>query len=88
MGGLPPSLAGIWFNSRILPTQEHPSGTVDGVNTLFTLSYIAMPGTLKLFVNGIFQTPNIAYTYNEAAATVTLAVAPPIGAAIYADYLH
>lgn len=57
---------------------QTPSGTVDGVNTVFGIT-----GALNnLFVNGSFQTPNIDYTFS--GGNVSFTVAPPKGSVLYA----
>ena len=54
-------------------TQEQPAGKVDGVNTIFTLSYAPTPGSLDLMLN-IRQRENQDYTID--GQTITFAVAP------------
>jgi len=40
------SIAGVWYNQNILPTQDTPNGAINGSNTIFALSFLPMPGTL------------------------------------------
>lgn len=82
------SLAGVWYNQNILPTQDTPQGTLDGVNTLFTILYLPMPGTLNVYVDGLYQTPGVAYEFNTATLTITFATPPAPSAALQATYLH
>lgn len=54
---------------------ETPSGTLDGSNTLFTLTYspVNLPA-IWLFLNGVFQEPTSDFTVT--GSTITYAVAP------------
>jgi len=61
--------------------QEVPTGTVDGTNTVFTLSYSPIAGTLLVYVNGLLAT-----NYTLAGATITFSAAPTSGASLYATY--
>lgn len=61
------------------PSQETPLGTVDGSNAVFTLS--RAPNFLIFMVDGQVQDPT---TYTVANTTVTLNVAPTLGAAVRA----
>lgn len=63
----------------VLPTfadNETPVGTIDGVNTIFTLAHSPSPATSSQgFVNGLLQDFGVDYTLS--GATITFAVAPP-----------
>jgi hypothetical protein len=60
---------------------ETPSGTVNGVNTIFTLQNIPNPAsTLQLYWNGVLQTQGIDYTLS--GLTITFFVAPPTGSLV------
>lgn len=63
---------------------EIPSGTVDGVNTVFTLANIPTTGSQHIYVNGLRQTPTVDYTIS--ADTITFTVAPVISSNLLADY--
>ena len=82
------SLAGVWYNPNILPTQDIPNGAIDGSNTIFALLFLPMPGTLNIYVNGLYQTPGVSYVFNQDNLIVTFATAPPLGATLAATYLH
>lgn len=56
--------------------KEIPSGTIDGVNTTFTLANIPSPSaSLELFLNGVNQNGN----FSLSSATITYVVAPSVG---------
>ena len=63
--------------------QEVPAGTVDGTNTVFTLTFSPIAGTLLVYVNGLLAT-----NFTLAGATITFAAAPTSGASIYASYSY
>lgn len=65
-------------------TSEVPSGTVDGVNTVFTTTGYPSPHAIWLYVNGIYQTINSKFTLN--GNVITFATPPPLGAILYIDY--
>lgn len=58
---------------------EVPSGTINGINTTFTLSYAPSPATmLLLFRNGVFQTAG-GEDYTLSGSTITYVTAPATG---------
>lgn len=66
---------------------EVPSGTVDGVNMVFTLAHPPSPSTgLMLFVNGILLSQGSGSDYTLSGATIVLLDAPPVGSNVLATY--
>jgi hypothetical protein len=63
---------------------EVPSGTVDGVNTVFLLAQVPISGAITLSVNGAVQDPA---TFSLSSNEITFGTAPPSGAIILATYL-
>ena len=66
--------------------QEVPSGTVDGVNTSFTLT--ANPvysSTVHIYLNGLLQRQGTDYTVSGTAVSFTNA--PAAGEEILATYI-
>jgi hypothetical protein len=59
---------------------------VNGVNTVFTLTYAPVAGSLLLTLNNLSQTPALQYTI--AGNTITFAAAPLTGFLPYAYYWH
>lgn len=43
--------------------KERPSGLVDGVNLIFTLSKLPIPGSEHVFLNGILQESGVEFDY-------------------------
>ena len=48
---------------------EKPTGTIDGVNKVFTTSQPFISGTLLVFLNGIALTPGASDDYVELTTT-------------------
>lgn len=64
---------------------ETPSGTVNGSNTIFTLtSKSPEAGSLKVYVNGSRMRVTEDYTLSDR--TITFVTAPPTGSIILCDY--
>jgi hypothetical protein len=89
------TISGAWPNQTItaagasLPTEvrETPSGTMNGSNTNFTLSYTPSPSaSLTLWLNGVEQVPGIDYTISSA--TITYTIAPKSTDLHVAQYSH
>jgi hypothetical protein len=62
-----------------IPRFEVPSGTIDGVNTVFTTVAPYQAGTTAVFLNGVLLRPDLDDGWTEtdpAAGTLTLKEAP------------
>ncbi len=65
---------------------ETPSGTINGVNTVFTLAHTPSPAaSLKLYLNGAFQTAG-GEDYTLVADTITFVNAPLTGGILRSFY--
>jgi len=68
---------------------EKPSGTINGVNTIFTLMAAPAPTTsLHLFVNGLLMDPVLDYVANGSTITFVLASTPQTGDVLLANYRY
>jgi hypothetical protein len=56
--------------------RETPSGTINGVNTTFTLANTPIAGTEMVFLNGILQEPGAGNDYTISGAAITYLAAP------------
>jgi len=64
---------------------ETPTGTVNGVNTVFILANMPNPpSSVKVFVNGARM--RITEDYTLSGKTITFVTAPPSGSIILVDY--
>lgn len=63
---------------------ETPSGTINGSNTVFTLSQTPVNGSLAIYLNGARQ--KLTDDYTLSTATITFISAPPSGSNIICDY--
>lgn len=84
---------GKWEPQTPLPSggttavREVPSGTLNGANTSFTLSFTPSPAaSLALYLNGVEQVPTTDYTISSA--TITYTVAPKSTDLMIAQYTH
>lgn len=57
--------------------REVPTGVIDGSNTIFTSSQDYMPGTLQVFLNGLFQAEGGDFTETDPASGTFTFVEPP-----------
>jgi hypothetical protein len=70
---------------------EIPSGTIDGSNAAFTLANASSPtGSIRVFKNGIRQTPNIGNDFvmtNSTTITFQAGNIPQVGDNLLVDYM-
>jgi hypothetical protein len=67
--------------------QETPSGTINGLNTSFTLAHTPTASTnVNLFMNGVQQQQGAGNDYTISSATITYLTAPPTGSKLVALY--
>jgi hypothetical protein len=77
-----------WYNPQILPTNEQPTGVIDGVNRVFTLAWPPVPSSLALYLNGMYLTPKVDYVLVESGGVITMATALSGADKLRACYLH
>ena len=65
---------------------ETPTGTVNGVNAVFTISKTPETGSLKVYVNGARM--RVTEDYTVSNKTITFNTAPPTGSILLADYRY
>lgn len=63
---------------------QTPTGTVNGVNTVFTTATAYRTGTLRVYVNGIRQ--KTSYFSETTSTTFTFTTAPSTGDEVLVDY--
>jgi hypothetical protein len=69
------------------PQREAPAGTLNGTNTVFTLSFTPNPvDSLLLFLNGVAQNPGADYSIS--GVTITFTVPPVASDWMMAWYTH
>lgn len=67
--------------------QEVPTGTINGVNTVFTLAFEPnLADSTFVYLDGMIV-PNTKYTLNLPAKTVTFNVAPAAAQDVYVVYI-
>ena len=76
-------VGGVSGNTLVLET---PTGSVNGTNTVFTLSQVPFNNVAQVFVNGITQ--KISTDYTISGTTLTFTTPPFVGAIIQCSYLN
>jgi len=77
-----------------IPQREAPAGILNGVNTIFTLSFVPNPvDSLLLLLNGVAQNPGSGSPisgadYSISGVTITFTVAPVASDWMMAFYTH
>lgn len=65
---------------------ETPSGTIDGVNTIFNIAKTPRAGSLKTYKDGSRQRVTEDYTF--LGKTITFTIAPQVGEILLVDYRY
>lgn len=63
-----------------------PSGTINGINTIFTIAHTPLANTQSLYVNGLFQTEISDYALSGSA--ITFVTAPVAGDKLTITYQY
>jgi hypothetical protein len=67
--------------------RETPAGTINGVNTAFTLANTPVAGTEQIFLNGLLLEPGAGNDYTISGAAITMLQVPVTGDRLKACYL-
>jgi hypothetical protein len=67
-------------------TRETPTGTINGVNTTFTLANTPILNTEQVFLNGLLQEPGAGIDYTISGATITMLNVPQTGDRLKVNY--
>lgn len=73
-------------NSKIV-TREPANGTIDGVNTVFTLAYPIVPGSECVYLNGILMDEGAGNDYVISGQTITFEYPPEVGDKLRVNYI-
>jgi hypothetical protein len=65
---------------------ETPTGTINGVNTSFTLAVAPVNSSLRLYLNGMLLEPGAGNDYTISSNTITMLFAPATGDKLRAYY--
>ena len=74
-----------YFSNYEIITSDSLSGTINGVNNIFTINNVIIPDSEELFVNGLKLTKS--NDYNISGITITLTFSPNINEIITINYL-
>jgi hypothetical protein len=73
----------------LMSWMEMPTGDVDGINMVYTLTYNPSPtNSLMFYVNGVLQKQGLAYDYALSSNTVIMNYAPNSGSNVIATYAY
>ena len=91
--GSPRNVSAYVDSPVIARVSEAPAGTLNGLNTVFALSFTPTPGSLLLALNGVAQNPGsgsplTGADYTISGPTITYAVAPKATDTHNAWYTH
>ena len=71
----------------VIPVQEVPAGLVDGVNRIFTLTFMPISNnSCLLFVNGVAQTQGVDYSLTGPTINFAAASRPLVKSTVLAYY--
>ena len=73
---------------KIFVDKEIPSGSIDGVNTIFELSHLPVLGSEHLYLNGVLQESGIGNDYVISDSTITFFEAPQTGLKVRCTYYY
>ena len=73
---------------KIFVDKEIPSGSIDGVNTIFELSYLPVLGSEHLYLNGVLQESGVGNDYTISDSTITFFEAPQSGLKVRCTYYY
>jgi fiber protein len=77
---------GAYLTAANIVTRETPTGTINGVNTTFTLAATPTAGTEEVFLNGLLLEPGAGNDYTISGATITMLVVPQTGDRLKVNY--
>lgn len=65
---------------------ETPNGLINGVNVIFTLSTLPVPGSEHLYLNGLLQDSGMDLDYTIEGTIIVFNIPPPTGSIILCSY--
>jgi len=67
--------------------RETPAGTINGINTIFTLANTPIAGKEQVYLNGVLQDEGGSDDYTISSATITFNTAPLTGDSLRVTYI-
>lgn len=67
---------------------ETPSGTINGINTSFSLAHTPNPSWIQLYLNGVILEPGAGNDYTLSGTSITMLFAPETGDKLRAYYMY
>lgn len=66
---------------------EIPTGSINSINTDYTLANTPVVGTVQVFLNGLLQAPGSGLDYTVSGTGITFTKAPHTNSDLYAHYI-
>jgi hypothetical protein len=73
---------------KIFVDKEIPSGSIDGTNNIFELTYLPVLGSEHLYLNGVLQESGNENDYTISDSTITFKEAPPTDIKLRCTYYY
>jgi hypothetical protein len=73
---------------KIFKDKEILSGSINGINKVFTLQYSPVEGSEHIYLNGLLQENGIDGDYQISDSTITFKEAPPTDIKLRCTYYH
>lgn len=73
-------------SGNLFVDREVPSGTINGVNTVFTLAFTPLSGSEYIYKNGLLQNVGGGNDYSIAGGTITFTTPPQSGDILLTSY--
>lgn len=66
---------------------EIPTGSINSINTSFTIASTPVAGTVQVFLNGLLQAPGSGMDYTVSGTAIEFTKAPRTGSDLYVHYV-
>jgi hypothetical protein len=73
---------------KIFRDKEIPSGSINGINKIFTLQCLPVEGSEHIYLNGLLQESGINGDYTISDSTITFKEAPPTDIKLRCTYYY
>lgn len=87
-GRVTAATTGSFLDASRFIKREIPSGTINGVNTTFTLANTPLANKEEVFFNGVLQDVGAGNDYTISGNTITMLVPPETGTKIRVSYIY
>jgi len=75
-------------SAKIQINKEIPIGAIDGVNTIYTLSYSPTPGSDHLYLNGLLVEDDSSSDYSISGSNIVFSEPIPLSSKLHCTYYY